>query len=326
MCPPSCALGKIQDLNRQIADLKVELAGYQQSSGTGGSREKIQVFKLGNEFLKAAKAASPTAYEATTGLLNHITALRDVMSNPNSPPTVPQIASAVSVCFASLFQHLNSTHQTLLATQQELAAITDEFTTIKATNEGLQQQASQYSFDGSSPNTLPTSNLRSEIGELKKELSEERARLSAARQEIKKLKAQNAELKEKVVLVRENIRLSEEGHSNSGSIEAPDVQMRDSTTSSTLEVRVLMQEQNLLTRALEGEKNMRLGVEMELADLKAEHELQETTMLDWFLESVRVTNGEEYLRQLKTLKEIRPMCMPPSRISASRDGFYRLLG
>jgi hypothetical protein len=78
--------------------------------------------------------------------------------------------------------------------------------------------------------------------------------------------------------------------------------MVDSATSPQerdLEIRLLEQEQKLLARSLEGEKNMRLGVELELADLKVEYELQEKMMIEWFLESVRVTNGEEYLKQLK---------------------------
>ena len=331
MRSPSCAPEKIQDLNRQNADLKVELAGYQKASGTSGSREKIQVFKLGNEFLRAAKAATLPAYEATTDLLNNIKALQNVMSNPDSPPTVPQITSAVSACFSPLFQHINSTHQTLLATHQEMGAIKDELATVKATNEGLEQQASQYSFDHLSSHSLSPANHQSEIKRLKKEISEEQARLTAVRQENKKLKAQIVELKGKVGLFRESIRLSEERRStpaNSGSLEPPDVPMDGPTTSSrgqNMEIQVLEREQNLLTRALEGEKNMRLGVELELADLKAEYELQEKMMIDWFLESVRVTNGEEYLRQLKTLKEIRPI-PPPRTRDTTRESFYRLLG
>jgi len=298
------------------------------SSGTGGSREKIQVLKVGNEFLRAAKTVTPAAYEATTELMSSISALQHIMSNPDSPPTVANVTSALSACFIPLFQHLNSAHQALLATQQELEETKDELATIKATNEGLQQQVGQYSFDHSS-HTLSTGSvdLQVEIEGLKNEMAEERARLSAARQENKKLRAQNTELKGKVGSFREHIRLSEERYStptNSRSTETPDVAMADPTTLSreqNMEIQVLEREQELLTRLLEGEKNMRLGVEQELTDLKVEYELQEKMMIEWFLESVRVTNGEEYLRQLKTLKQIRPM--PPSK---SRDSFYRLLG
>jgi len=322
---PSGIPEKIQDLGRQIADLKVELAGYQNAFGTSGSREKIQVFKLVNEFLRAAKTATPTTYEATTDLLNNITALQNVMSNRDSPPTVPQITSTLSACFVPFFQQLSSTHQAFIATYQELEATKDEFATVKATNEGLQERVSQYSFVHP-PHTLLTQSttLQSEMEALKRELSEEKARLTVATQENKKLRAQNLELKGKVGSFREYIRLSEERHStpaNSGSVGPPDTPMVDSTPERDVEIQVLEWEQELLTRLLEGEKNTRLGVELELANLKVEYELQEKKMIEWFLESVRVTNGEEYLKQLKTLKEIRPMPQ-----SMSRDSFYRLLG
>src|SRR5258708_27607420 len=96
--------------------------------------------------------------------------------------------------------------------------------------------------------------------------------------------------------------------------EAPHVPMVDgSKTSSTevlqkqnVEIKVLEQEQALLIQSLQGEKNMRLAVEMELAALKAEYEMQEKVMLNWFLEFVRVSNGEEYLRKLSALKQMRP--------------------
>ena len=325
---------KIQDLHRQNADLQVELAGYQMSSGTSGSKEMIQVFKLGNEFLRAAKSVTPTTYGATPDLLNNITTLRDIMSKPDSPPTVPQITSALSACFVPLFQHLSSTYQTNLATHQELEMTMDELATVKAANEGLRQRVGQYSSDHllHTPLTESTDNLKAEIEALKKQSSGDQARLTVltvVSQENKKLRTQNAELKGKVESFRERIRLSEERHSTSAngestSIEPPDVPMVDSTSLSRerdMETRFLECEKEHLTRSLEGEKNMRLGVEMELADLKVEYEQQEKMMIDWFLEAVRVSNGEEYLKQLKTLKEIRPM--PPSK---SRDSFYRLLG
>lgn len=321
---------KIQDLDRQIADLQVELAGYQMSFGTSGSKEKIQVFKLGNEFLRAAKTVTPTTYGATPDLLSSITALRDIFSKSDSPPTVPQITSTISACFVPLFQHLSSTYQAFLATHQELEIIKDELATVKATNEELQQQVGQYSF-GHLPHTPLTQStkLQSEIEALKGQISEDQARLTVVSQENKKLRAQNSELKGKVGSFREYVRLSEERHStsgNSGSIEPPDVPMANANSTPLsrerdMEIRVLEWEQKLLTRELEGEKNKRLGVELELADLKMEYELQEKMMIEWFLEAVRVANGEEYLKQLKTLKEIRPI--PPSK---SHDTFYRLLG
>ena len=320
---PSDILEKIQALERQVADLNFELAGYQMASGTSGSREKIQVFKLGNEFLRAAKTATPTTYEVTPDLLSNITAFRDIMSNPGSPPTVPQITSTLSACFAPLFQHLNSTHQTFLAAHQELEATMDELATLKAINEGLQQQVGQYSLDHlmRTPLFQPI-DPQSEIEASKGQISEDLAR--PAVEENRKF---NSKLKGKAGSSREPIRLSEERHStpaNGGSIEPPDVPMVDSTTllqKKILEIRTLDWEQKVLLRSLEGEKNMRLGVEMELADLKAKYELQEKYMLNWFLEFVRETNGEAYLKQLKTLNEIRPR--PPLE---SRDNFYRLLG
>ena len=309
---------KIQALDRQIADLMCELAGYKRASGTSGSKEKIQVVKLVNEFLQACKRAPPTTNKDTPDLLkNNIKALQDIMSN-RCPPTVPQITSAVSACFDPLFQRLSSTYQELEATKDELA-------TVKATNEELQQQVGQYSFDNH-PRTPMTQSieLQSEIDALQRQLSEDQARLTVVSQKNKKLRAQNSELKGKVRSFRENTRLSEEMHStpsSGGGVEPPDVQMVDSTTSPQERDLEIPGEQEVLIRLLEGEKNMRLGVELELADLKAEYELQEKMMIDWFLESVRVTNGEAYLKQLKTLKEIRPM--PPSK---SRDSYYHLPG
>jgi hypothetical protein len=314
---------KILDLERQIADLKVELAGYQKSSGTSGSKEKIQVFKLVNEFLHATQTARPTAYEASADLSGKVTELNNTMSNPGGLPTVLQITSALSSCFLPLFQHLDATHQDLFASQQVLEATRDELAIVKAMNEGLQQQATQYSSDNSA---------QSKIEALKNEISAEQARFTAARQENKKLKAQNVELKEKVGSLREQLRVSKGSYStpgNEGSLEPSDVLMVDGSTTRLCEVlrgrdaeiHVLEREQELLTRAFEGEKNKRLGVEMELADLKAEHEMQEKLMLDWFLELVRVTNGEEYLKQVKTLKQIRPT--PPA---SNHDSFYSLLG
>ena len=331
---PSDILEKIRALEIQVADLNLELAGYQLASGTSGSREKIQCFKLGNEFLRAAKTATPTAYEVTPDLLSNITAFRDVMSNPGSPPTVTQITSTLSACFAPLFQHFNFTYQTLLATHQELEATKDELATLKALNGELQQQVGQYSLDHLLRTPLAQcTRLESEIGAPMGSISEDLARLTV--EENQKSDSTS----------RAPIRLSDERHStpaNSGSIEPPDVPMADSTPVNSgsieppvaqtvdsttllrekiLAIQVLDQEQKLLIRSLEGEKNMRLGVELELADLKAEYELQERFMLNWFLEFVRVTNGEAYLKQLKTLKEIRPT--PPLK---SRDSFYRLLG
>lgn len=306
---------KIRALDRQIADLMCELAGYKRASGTSGSKEKIQVVKLVNEFLQACReTAPPTTNKDTPGLLkNNIQALRDIMSKRNDQPTVPQMTSAVSACFAPLFQRLSSTHQ-------ELEAIKDELATVKATNEELQQQVDQHSFDNHLRTPVTQSiELQSEIDALKRQISEDQARLVVVSQENKKLRAQNSELKGKVRSFRENARLSEEVHSvpaSGGGVEPPDVQMLDSTISPQDRDMELPGEQELLIRLLEGEKNMRLGVELELADLKAEYELQEEMMLDWFLESVRVTNGEAYLKQLKMLKEMRPM--PPSK---SRDSY-----
>jgi chromosome segregation ATPase len=289
------------------------------STGTGGSREKIQVFKLGKEFLGAAKTVTPTIYGATPDLLSNITSLRDIMATPDSPPTVPQITSTLSACFVHLFQYLNSTQQTLLATHQELGTTTDELAAAKAANEALNQQIGQYSLDHLPHTPLTQStNLQSEIEALKKQNAEDQARLTLLSQENKKLRTQKSELKEKVESFRKHIRLSEESRStpanNNGSIEPPDVPMDDSTTLSQkqdMEIRLLEYEQKYLIQSLEDEKKMRLGVELELADLQVEYELQEKMMIDWFLEAVRVTDGEEYLKQLKTLKEIRPM--PPSK-------------
>ncbi len=315
---------KIQALKRQIADLEFELAGYQKASGTSGSKEKIQVVKLANEFLQARKTAIPTTYGVTPDLLRNIKAFEDIMSNRRSPPTVPQITSALSACFVPLFQHLTSTHQASLATYQELEATKDELATVKATNEELRQQVDQYSFDHHLRTPLTQSiELQSEIEALKRQMSEDQARLTVVSQKNKKLKAQNSELKGKVRSFREHDRLSEEMHStpaSGGGVEPPDVVMVDSTTLPRERDLEIQGEQELI-RLLEGEKDMRLGVELELADLKAEYELQEDMMIDWFLESVRVTNGEAYLKQLKTLREIRPL--PPYK---SRDSSYRLLG
>lgn len=319
---PSDILEKIRALERQVADLNFELAGYQMASGTSGSREKIQVFKLGNEFLRAAKTATPTTYEVTPNLLSNITAFRDIMSNPGSPPTVPQITSSLSACFAPLFQHLNSTYQTLLASHQQLEATKDELATLKAINEDLQQQVGQYSFNHLLRTPLTQSiNVQSEIEAPMRHMSEDLARLT-----VEENQKTNSKHKGKAGSSREPIRLSEERHStpaNSGSIESPDVPMVDSTTApekQNARIRLLVLEQEVLTRSLEGEKNMRLGVELELADLKAQYELQEKFMLHWFLKFVIETNGEAYLKHIKTLKDIRPK--PPSE---SQDSFYRLL-
>jgi FtsZ-binding cell division protein ZapB len=320
----------ILDRDRTIADLKVELAAYQKYSGTSGSKEKIQVIKLGNEFLRAAKTAPLTVCEATEDLSSSITTLKNITSNPASPPTVSQITFGLSACFLPLFQRLHSSHQALLTTHQDLEATKCELATLKAMNEGLQQQVNQHSYDKSTRPLLTV--LQSEIEALKKEISEYQARLTAARQENKKLKSQNSELKEKVGSFRKHIRQSEESYSTStsgGSIEPPDEPMIDGSTMSPqelpqerdAEIRVLEQEQRLLAQTLEGEKNKRLGVEMELADLKADYEMQERMMLDWFLEMVRITNGDQYLKKLKKLKEIRPTAS-----STSRGTFHRLLG
>lgn len=278
----------------------------------------IQVIKLVNEFLRAAKATTPTAYEAAMNLVDNITSLRKAMSNPEAPPTVAQVSPALSACFVPLFQHLNSIHQALLTTKQELEATTNELATVKATNKGLQQQISPYT-SGHSPRTLPTgpTELQKEVELWKKKASEDQARLTAARQENKKLRSQNLELKRKVESLRERNRLYEEQHSTSasgGSSEPPDMP-RDNSTSSpqerNKEIQVLEWEQKYFTCLLERERNMRLGVELELADFKVQYEMQEETMIEWFLESVKATNGEEYLKQLKTLNDLRPR--PPTK-------------